>query len=233
MDGDLAFIILNDFLGRMPDGGAFFSSTTHDIPPLFKRAEELNRRQAEASNLDSEEATIEQLEPATSDLEPLTSRTIVTMANRKAIQKFYSEHNTSSEDEEGQKRPKLGAGLGGHGPPLTTSHLGKKKAFHNGAGLASPGRWAPYRRNVESSGTFARMRLEVLKLLIKEVNIVKTLALLATGKCTESPFPDELVLRGRIIPLEEVRGYGTGLQGELLFCQRQCQGAQVALPGGD
>ena len=50
---------------------------------------------------------------------------------------------TSDEDEDGILRPKLGEGNLGKGAPLKTTVFGKRRDFHDGAGLCSPGRWSP------------------------------------------------------------------------------------------
>ena len=127
----------------------------------------------------------------------LDIKTLPTAHNRKQLQKVYIDRNTSSEDEEGCKRPKLGAGVCGRGPPPDTFHLGKNRPFHNGSGLCSPGRWPPHNRLLESSGMCARMRMELLRIMFESLNVTKTLATMATSRCTESPFSEERMARGR------------------------------------
>ena len=70
----------------------------------------------------------------------VTTKTRVTAGNRKELEKFYVSHDTSDEDEEGVRRPKLGEGITGVGPSLFTFHLGRRIEFHDGAGPHLPGR---------------------------------------------------------------------------------------------
>eukprot|EP00435_Cladocopium_sp_Y103_P012644 s1590_g3.t1 len=53
---------------------------------------------------------------------------------------------SSDEDEDGQPKAKLVSGHWGHGPPLTSTLLGKRNPFADGFALCSPGRWAPATR---------------------------------------------------------------------------------------
>ena len=55
----------------------------------------------------------------------------------------------SDEDEDGDPKPKLGSGLWGHGPPLTSMLMGKQRAFSDGFGLCSR-RWMPCMRRSAS-----------------------------------------------------------------------------------
>lgn len=50
------------------------------------------------------------------------------------------------EDEDGLCKPRRGAGVWGFGAPLHSWLMGKKRAFTEGAGVCSPGRWAPESR---------------------------------------------------------------------------------------
>ena len=77
------------------------------------------------------------------------------------------EEATSSEDEDGVKRPKLGAGNWGTGPPLKVLVRGKVTHFRDGAGLCSPGRWLPKDRTLDRSATAQNIRLKILKIIHK------------------------------------------------------------------
>ena len=56
------------------------------------------------------------------------------------------EDATSDEDSDGVPIPRKGAGWWGHGPPMATLRAGRYKAFADGNGLCSPGRWEPQKR---------------------------------------------------------------------------------------
>jgi len=46
---------------------------------------------------------------------------------------LLKDHDTSDEDEDHHVRPKLGEGRIGKGAPLTVSHNGARRGFHDGA----------------------------------------------------------------------------------------------------
>ena len=94
---------------------------------------------------------------------PLTSRSAVISSSRKRMEKFLAEHDTSDEDEDGETRPRLGAGLIGSGATLFTWHLGRRRPFHDGAGLCSPGRWQHGCRRSDTLGLSARIRMGLAK----------------------------------------------------------------------
>ena len=56
----------------------------------------------------------------------------------------------TSSDEDGVKRPKRGAGRLGKGPPVMLDQGIKARAFEDGAGLCSPGRWMPENRKKDT-----------------------------------------------------------------------------------
>eukprot|EP00973_Karenia_brevis_P065400 9086722-Karenia_brevis.AAC.1 len=60
--------------------------------------------------------------------------------------RFFAEHDTTDEDEDGERRVKKGEANGGTGACLMVNSLGKRRTFHDGCGLCSPGRWQPRRR---------------------------------------------------------------------------------------
>ena len=53
---------------------------------------------------------------------------------------------SSDEDDDGVRKPKLGSGLSGHGPPRSACMFGKRKDFAD----CSPGRWALWWRGCAS-----------------------------------------------------------------------------------
>ena len=108
------------------------------------------------------------------------------------------ETTTSDEDEDGFPRAKLGSGHWGRGPPWQVEVAGKRRDLVDGAGLCSPGRWAPDKRGLEqASGISANLRIRWLKLLGKHLDVKKTVCTLATNRCTQSPFGNELVQEAR------------------------------------
>ena len=122
---------------------------------------------------------------------------------------------SSDEDEDGFQKPQVGAGLWGHGPPLSSRLLGKRKTFTDGLGLCSPGRWAPQRRlcakERPSLGFAEQLGKEYTKLLIQNLDLRRVALQLAVGKLEKSPFCDELVQEGR----------------ELLFCALEMAGTKL------
>ena len=122
---------------------------------------------------------------------------------------------SSDEDEDGFQKPQVGAGLWGHGPPLSSRLLGKHKTFTDGLGLCSPGRWAPQRRlcakERPSLGFAEQLGKEYTKLLNQSLDLRQVALQLAVGKLEKSPFCDELVQEGR----------------ELLFCALEFAGTKL------
>jgi hypothetical protein len=117
---------------------------------------------------------------------------------------------TSDEDEEGAKRPKFGEGLWGFGPPLGAQGHGqvKRRWFADGAGLCSPGRWAPASRTVDQSGLSANLRMRLVRLLHEHCDVKKVVFTLACGRCKESPFGQDLVQKARAILSDELQRRG-------------------------
>eukprot|EP00973_Karenia_brevis_P046229 6409372-Karenia_brevis.AAC.1 len=62
------------------------------------------------------------------------------------MRKEAAENETSDEDEDGERRVKKGEKDCGTGGCLMVTGFGKRKPFHDGCGLSSPGRWQPSRR---------------------------------------------------------------------------------------
>ena len=119
-------------------------------------------------------------------------------------QEFWANHDTSDEDEEGRRRPRLGEGYWGAGPPLHTMVAGKTKPFHAGAGLCSPGRWPPERRQLETSGLSARLYMRWMRCLDSTIDVRRAFFTLAAGKAEASPFPPAALEAGRKIWREEL-----------------------------
>jgi hypothetical protein len=104
------------------------------------------------------------------------------------------EECTSDEDENGDPRPPLGAGHYGKGPPLLTRWSGRPRAFHDGAGLCSPGRWPPHRRRPLPGGGAARLVRDAILAAVRKLPDPDRLVYrLATGNQKVSPFPDEML----------------------------------------
>ena len=112
---------------------------------------------------------------------------------------------SSSEDEEGLKKPLLKDHLPGFGPPLSAVWSGKKRELHDGGGLCSPGRWLPPRRKICSWKPLRSVSERLSALLLKSLGEPAKVCLkLACGKSSDSPFPDELIAEGRLLLAEEI-----------------------------
>ena len=104
---------------------------------------------------------------------------------------------TSDEDEDGHVRPKLGCGNVGTGPPLQVTWAGKVRAFADGNGLCSPGRWLPHQRPGFSWCGFRLMRQQLLDLLGRIPRHDLLCFGLATGKFKQCPFDDSFLRDAR------------------------------------
>eukprot|EP00973_Karenia_brevis_P015034 2051969-Karenia_brevis.AAC.1 len=76
--------------------------------------------------------------------------------------KESAENNTFDEDEDSVRRVKRGEKEAGTGPCLMVTGFGKKKAFHDGCGLSSAGRWEPERRTNRGGLWVVRLRMRLL-----------------------------------------------------------------------
>ena len=118
-----------------------------------------------------------------------------------AVRTDWAEVPTSSEDEDGFKKPKLGAGILGNGPPLKVKVFGKQKEFHDGSGLCSPGRWAPDRRNLPEAtangSDLAKLLSDRLHMLVSKMEYKKKISVLAAGKGEVGPFDWDEIQEGR------------------------------------
>ncbi|CAE8676182.1 unnamed protein product, partial [Polarella glacialis] len=114
----------------------------------------------------------------------------------KSALQVEAEEAESDFDEDGFPKPKFGAGLWGHGPPLSYVESGKLKPFSDGCGLCSPGRWEPERRQVVESTLADEVRAGLLKVLHEKLNVKRVLFQLACNQFTSSPFEEALLLEG-------------------------------------
>ena len=77
-----------------------------------------------------------------------------------------AEDDATSGEENGQQKPKRGAGWWGHGPPLCTGRGSRHREINDGGELCSPGRWAPSRRKLPP---FAAKVTEALETVVVEI----------------------------------------------------------------
>ena len=77
-----------------------------------------------------------------------------------------AEDDATSDEENGQQKPKRGAGWWGHGPPLCTGRGSRHREINDGGVLCSPGRWAPSRRKLPP---FAAKVTEALETVVVEI----------------------------------------------------------------
>ena len=61
---------------------------------------------------------------------------------------------------------------GGHGPPRTCRWKGLQAPFHDGGGLASPGRWPPSRRKKVLGEEWTKIRLQLRMEAVKRLGSV-------------------------------------------------------------
>ena len=77
-----------------------------------------------------------------------------------------AEDDATSDEENGQQKPKRGAGWWRHGPPLCKGRGSKHREINDGGELCSPGRWAPSRRKLLP---FAAKVTEALETVVVEI----------------------------------------------------------------
>lgn len=87
---------------------------------------------------------------------------------------------------------------GGRGPALITRWAGKQRDFHDGSGLASPGRWHPEcRKSCEWRG-WITLKETFSKLLVTYLpEYEKLVYQLALGRIKDNPFPEKLIEEAR------------------------------------
>lgn len=94
---------------------------------------------------------------------------------------------------------------GGVGRPLTTRWAGSPREFHDGAGLASPGRWHPEARKECEWGAWLHLKKDLSKLLKEKMpDYEKLVYQLATKKVDKNPFGAEMIAEGRKLWLDAV-----------------------------
>ena len=112
--------------------------------------------------------------------------------------KPLEEQESSEEEEPGIRKPLLKDFLPGAGPPMRAVWAGKSRELNDGLGLCSPGRWLPKNRHYSSWNKSQELATALLDLLHKELGEPARVCMkLACGKFLDSPFPAELVERGR------------------------------------
>jgi hypothetical protein len=121
------------------------------------------------------------------------------------------EEEAPSSEDDGAGHPKalLQNHLGGVGPPMQVVWAGRRRDFHDGAGLCSPGRWHPDKRRPCSSPLAAELRQGLQALLRAKVpNHPRLVFQLACGQLSSSPFSPDLLTeaRGLWFALLERRG---------------------------
>ena len=118
-----------------------------------------------------------------------------------------------------------GPGWRGMGPPRRTQVMGRPRAFHDGGGLCSPGRW-PRERRVLPEGVGGSFFVE-LKTMLRDYwaeasggkDELYTFALrLAAGQVVENPFGEEFVRKGLAVLC---RAFGLS-EADLEVAPRQC-----------
>ncbi|CAE8707868.1 unnamed protein product [Polarella glacialis] len=87
--------------------------------------------------------------------------------------------------------PKFRAGFGS---PRQVNTPGKRSSYHDGAGLASPGRWDPDRRRFQISAAWVSLRKDILEIAtrhLQDIDLQRTCWNMAVRK--QAPFQDNLV----------------------------------------
>ena len=122
---------------------------------------------------------------------------------------------TSDEDEDGHCKPRLGDGVRGHGPPLTSSIMGQLRGMCDGFGLCSPGRWPPERRkdskDVCSLGFLEELGGELENLLCRHSDVQQLASSFADGKVVSCPFSAALIQEGRDVIFKALDSVGPKL----------------------
>ena len=129
------------------------------------------------------------------------------------------------EDEE----PKLGEGMRGHGPPLTSYLMGQLEGVCDGFRLSSPGRWSPHCRrdssDCDSSRFVEELENELESLLRRSLDIEQLASSFTKGKIVTCPFKPELIQEGRDTIFKALDSVGASLPVR----ERPC-GQPLALP---
>eukprot|EP00973_Karenia_brevis_P074806 10395942-Karenia_brevis.AAC.1 len=105
-------------------------------------------------------------------------------------------------------RPRRGELDGGVGGCLMVVTSGRRKAFRDGCGLSSPGRWDPRQRVSRGAAFTGRLRNRLAELLSANID-TKLLAIqLELGRSADSPLMTDLLESGRKIWREELKVAG-------------------------
>ena len=105
--------------------------------------------------------------------------------------------DTSEDDEDGARRVTLEEAIHGRPPALTTRWGGRRRPFHDGAGLCSPFRWPPEDRP-QALQEKSPALIEALRGIVLELqDPVKSICKMATRHATASPFSEEQLRRAR------------------------------------
>ena len=111
-----------------------------------------------------------------------------------------------SDTEPDEGAPPLGSGWLGHGPPLQVGQGPKQRGIRDGAGLCSPGRWAPRHRQLPETAVIKAVHCEICQFCDRYIT-PKLFSELACGKHDKSPFPktdiDSLRQKIKVVLLSE------------------------------
>ena len=117
--------------------------------------------------------------------------------------------DTSDEDSDKEVRPPFGAGCWGAGQPLKVKSAGKTRSFTDGAGLCSPGRWAPGERKPEQSGLGEAISGSVMRFILTNWDVKAMFYTMAKNSedKDEVIFPEADMTKLREIVWENLRRY--------------------------
>ena len=122
---------------------------------------------------------------------------------------------SSDEDEDGHRKARLGDGVRGHGPPLTSSIMGELRGMCDRFGLCSPGRWPPERRkdskDVSSLRFLEELGGELECLLCRFLDVQQLASSFADGKVVSCPFSAALIQEGRDLIFKALDSVGPTL----------------------
>ncbi len=96
--------------------------------------------------------------------------------------------DTSDDDEDGHRRIKLGAALQGKPPPLNTRWAGKRRPYHDGAGLTSPYRWPSEDRRTPIADMYPDLIIKLRGIVAQITDPSREVFKMATGNAEGSPF---------------------------------------------
>lgn len=91
--------------------------------------------------------------------------------------------------------PPRGSGWWGNGAPIQVQHNYRTEDLVDGAGLCSPGRWHPNKRNLPDTGELAKDLVDSMGL--DKDAWERTIMCMLAGKLKEDPFTKEQIQKGR------------------------------------